>query len=132
MANGPHTREEIIKSVDKGLYAESFTNGQVYIGAGDFTFYVKSGRMIENGKLTAPVKDINIIGNGPEVLRDIEMVADDLELAEGGWQLRQRRAVRSGFAGPADGKGQENHDRFGRLKGPVMDAMTKPDVRKTI
>jgi len=84
MANGPHTREEIIKSVDKGLYAESFTNGQVYIGAGDFTFYVKSGRMIENGKLTAPVKDINIIGNGPEVLRDIEMVADDLELAEGG------------------------------------------------
>ena len=84
MSNGPHSKDEIIKSVDKGLYAESFTNGQVYIGAGDFTFYVKSGRMIENGKLTAPVKDINIIGNGPEVLRDIQMVADDLELAEGG------------------------------------------------
>jgi TldD protein len=84
MSNGPHTREEIIKSVDKGLYCESFTNGQVYIGAGDFTFYVKSGRMIENGRLTAPVKDINIIGNGPDVLRDIVMVADDFELAEGG------------------------------------------------
>lgn len=84
MANGPHTREEIIRSVDKGLYCESFTNGQVDIGAGDFTFYVKSGRMIEGGKLTAPVKDINIIGNGPEVLRDILMVGDDLELAEGG------------------------------------------------
>ncbi len=84
MADGPHAREEIIASVDKGLYCESFSNGQVYIGAGDFTFYVKSGRMIEGGRLTAPVKDINIIGNGPEVLRDIVMVGDDLRLADGG------------------------------------------------
>jgi TldD protein len=85
MLPGPHTRDEIIKSVKKGLYAESFTNGQVFIGAGDFTFYVKSGNLIEDGKLTRPVKDINIIGNGPEVLANIVMVADDLKLAEGGW-----------------------------------------------
>jgi TldD protein len=84
MLPGPHTKEEIIRSVKKGLYTETFTNGQVFIGAGDFTFYVKSGYLIENGKLTQPVKDVNIIGNGPQVLKDIVMVADDPKLSEGG------------------------------------------------
>ncbi len=85
MLNGPNTKDEIIASTKKGLYAVSFTNGQVNIGGGDFTFYVKSGYLIEDGKLTKPVKDINIIGNGPDVLKDIVMVADDMKLAEGGW-----------------------------------------------
>ncbi len=85
MLAGPHTKEEIISSVKKGVYTETFTNGQVYIGAGDFTFYVKSGSLIENGKLTRPVKDINIIGNGPEVLRNIVMVGNDPTMSEGGW-----------------------------------------------
>jgi TldD protein len=85
MLPGPHKKEEIISTIEKGIFAESFTNGQVFIGAGDFTFYVKSGYLIENGKLTKPIKDINIIGNGPKVLKDITMVADDLEMAEGGW-----------------------------------------------
>lgn len=84
MLPGPHKKEEIIQSVKKGLYAESFTNGEVHIGAGDFTFYVKSGWLIEDGKFTQPVKDINIIGNGPKVLRNIVMVADDLKMSEGG------------------------------------------------
>jgi TldD protein len=81
MLPGPHKKEEIISSVKKGLYAESFSNGQVSIGAGDFTFYVKSGYLIEDGKLTKPVKDVNIIGNGPEVLRNIVMVGDDLKIS---------------------------------------------------
>lgn len=85
MLNGPHTFEEIIQSTPRGIYADQFLNGEVHIGAGDFTFYVKSGYMIENGKLTQPVKDINIIGNGPDVLSKITMVANDLKLAEGGW-----------------------------------------------
>ncbi len=85
MLPGPHKREEIIRSVKKGLYAEEFTNGQVFIGAGDFTFYVKLGYLIEDGKMTRPVKDINIIGNGPQVLKRITMVADDLKLDDGGW-----------------------------------------------
>ncbi|MFO7978524.1 MAG: metallopeptidase TldD-related protein [Bacteroidales bacterium] len=85
MLNGPHTKEEIIESVDYGVYAESFTNGQVMIGAGDFTFYVKQGYLIEKGKLTQPIKDINIIGNGPKVLADITMVANDLTMSEAGW-----------------------------------------------
>ncbi|MCP4704961.1 MAG: TldD/PmbA family protein, partial [candidate division Zixibacteria bacterium] len=80
MLNGPHEKEEIIKSVKKGLYAEAFTNGQVNIGPGDFTFYLKTGRLIEDGKLTAPVKDVNIIGNGPEVLKNMVMVGNDLKI----------------------------------------------------
>lgn len=85
MLNGPHTKDDIIASTKKGLYAVSFTNGQVNIGGGDFTFYVKSGYLIENGKITTPVKDINIIGNGPDVLGKITMVGNDMEMAEGGW-----------------------------------------------
>lgn len=85
MENGPHKKDEIIASVKNGLFAESFTNGEVAIGAGDFTFYVKTGRLIENGKLTTPVKDINIIGNGPDVLTKVTMVADDFQFDVGGW-----------------------------------------------
>jgi TldD protein len=84
MEAGPHDPEEIIRSVKKGLYAESFANGEVHIGPGDFTFFLKSGYIIENGKLGAPVKDVNIIGNGPEVLRRIVMVGNDMELMDGG------------------------------------------------
>ena len=85
MLNGPHEFDEMIASVDYGILADQFTNGQVNIGPGDFTFYVKSGSLIENGKITAPIKDVNIIGNGPEVLGKITMVANDMEMAEGGW-----------------------------------------------
>ena len=85
MLPGPHAPEEIIRSVERGIYAESFTNGQVKIGAGDFTFYIKSGYLIEGGQLTRPIKDVNLIGNGPQVLRDGVMVGTDLELDQGGW-----------------------------------------------
>jgi TldD protein len=85
MLPGPHKREEIIASVKKGIYCDNFSNGQVQIGAGDFTFYVKNGYLIEDGKLTRPIKDVNIIGNGPKVLEQIDMVADDLKIDEGGW-----------------------------------------------
>ena len=85
MAAGPHRRDEIIQSVKHGIYCESFSNGQVNIGAGDFTFFVKTGYMIEDGKLGQPIKDVNLIGNGPDVLAKICMVANDLEYDEGGW-----------------------------------------------
>jgi TldD protein len=85
MEPGPDSPEEIIKSVKKGVYAVNFTNGQVQIGAGDFSFYVSAGYLIEDGKLTAPVKDINMIGNGPTALENVSMVGNDLKLAVGGW-----------------------------------------------
>ncbi len=59
--------------MDQGLYCETFSNGQVAIGAGDFAFYVRSAWLIEGGRLTRPVKDVNLIGNGPQVLETIEM-----------------------------------------------------------
>jgi TldD protein len=85
MLPGPHKREEIIASVKRGIYCSNFSNGQVQIGAGDFTFYVKNGFLIEDGKLTRPIKDVNIIGNGPKVLEKVDMVSDDLAIDEGGW-----------------------------------------------
>jgi TldD protein len=85
MPAGPHDPEEIIRSVKKGIYTEEFTNGQVSIGAGDFTFYVKTGYLIEDGKRTRPIKDVNVIGNGPEALRRITMVGNDLKFDEGLW-----------------------------------------------
>jgi TldD protein len=83
MLNGPSTKDEVIGSVKKGIYCESFTNGEVHIGPGDFTFYVKNGNLIEDGKLSKPIKDINLIGNGPEVLRNVVMVGNDLEMSVG-------------------------------------------------
>jgi TldD protein len=85
MLGGPRDPAEIIASVDKGLYCVSFANGQVNIGGGDFSFYMRQGYLIENGKLTQPVKDVNIIGNGPEALDQIDLVGNDPLLDEGGW-----------------------------------------------
>jgi len=85
MLPGPHKKQEIIESVKNGIYCESFRNGQVQIGAGDFTFYVGTGYLIEDGKLTRPIKDVNIIGNGPKALELVDMVSDDLVIDEGGW-----------------------------------------------
>jgi TldD protein len=85
MLPGPHGRDEIIRSIKRGIYCSHFSNGQVQIGAGDFTFYVKNGYLIEDGKLTRPIKDVNLIGNGPKVLERVDMVSDDLQIDEGGW-----------------------------------------------
>jgi TldD protein len=85
MLPGPHDPEEMVRSVSRGIYTELFSNGQVTIGAGDFSFYVKTGFLIEGGKLTRPVKDANIVGNGPEVLRKVVMVGDDLAIDTASW-----------------------------------------------
>ena len=85
MEAGNYSEEEIITSVKNGVYVSNFTNGQVQIGAGDFTFFVKNGYLIENGKLTQPIKDINIIGNGPKALADITMVGSNFKMDEGTW-----------------------------------------------
>ena len=85
MEDGPHTKDEIVAAVDHGIICETYTNGQVQIGAGDYTFYVKNGWLVEKGRITAPIKDVNIIGNGPESLQRITMVANDARLDTGGW-----------------------------------------------
>ena len=94
MESGPDgTKEDLIASVKRGVYVDQFANGQVKIGEGDFTFFVKSGFLIENGHLTMPVKDINIIGNGPEALADIRAVAGDLKVDEGTWTCGKEQSV---------------------------------------
>ncbi|MDD5307331.1 MAG: TldD/PmbA family protein [Deltaproteobacteria bacterium] len=85
MENGPHDPAEILKSVKKGLYAVDFENGEVTIGAGDYSFYVKTGYLIEDGRLTAPVKDVNLIGNGPDTLTKVVMVGNDKAIDQGTW-----------------------------------------------
>ena len=84
MLSGSSDPDEIIKSIDKGIYVENVANGQVQIGEGDFAFYVSQGRLIEDGKKTVPIKDINIMGNGPKMLANVIMVGNDLEMSEGG------------------------------------------------
>jgi TldD protein len=83
MPAGASDPEEIVRSVKRGIYAETFTNGQVNIGAGDFSFYLKNGYLIEDGKLGRPVKDANLIGFGPKVLEQVQMVGNDFKLDEG-------------------------------------------------
>ena len=93
MDGGAYAPEEILASVREGIYVEQFANGQVKIGEGDFTFFVKSGFLIENGRLTRPVKDINIIGNGPEALADITMVGNDPKVDDGAWTCGKEQSA---------------------------------------
>lgn len=83
MLPGPHDPEEIIRSVDKGLYAANFGGGQVDITSGKFVFSASEAYLIENGKITRPVKGATLIGNGPDVLTRVSMVGNDLKLDEG-------------------------------------------------
>ncbi len=82
MLAGEATPEDVIRGAQRGIYVQAVANGQVMIGEGDFAFYVSQGRMIEGGKLTAPIKDMNIMGNGPKMLRGVGMVANDLKMAQ--------------------------------------------------
>jgi TldD protein len=93
MENGNSNPTDIIASVKKGIYVDEFANGQVKIGEGDFTFYVKSCYLIENGRLTMPLKDINIIGNGPKALADIVAVGNDLKIDNGTWTCGKEQNV---------------------------------------
>jgi TldD protein len=83
MLAGPHDPEEIIRSVAKGLYAVNFGGGQVDITSGKFVFTASEAYLIENGKVTRPVRGATLIGNGPDVLTRVTMVGGDLQLDSG-------------------------------------------------
>lgn len=82
---GPHDPEEIIRSVKRGVFAKTFGGGQVDISNGDFVFSLTESYLIEDGKITAPLKGVNLIGNGPETLREVSMLGHDVELSDGIW-----------------------------------------------
>lgn len=83
MLAGNHTPEEIIASVDRGLYAVNFGGGQVDITSGKFVFNASEAYLIEKGKVTKPVKGATLIGSGPEILKQVVMVGNDLKLDAG-------------------------------------------------
>lgn len=83
MLGGSHDPAEIIASVDKGIYAVDFSGGQVDITSGRFTFAATEAYLIENGKVTAPVKGATLIGNGPESLKYVSMIGNDMQLDRG-------------------------------------------------
>jgi TldD protein len=83
MLGGDRDPQEIIASVAKGLYAVNFGGGQVDITNGKFVFSASEAYMIENGKLTHPVKGATLIGNGPESLTRVSMIGDDMALDTG-------------------------------------------------
>jgi len=85
MLPGQSTPEDIIRSVKKGLYCKAFSGGQVNISKGDFVFSVTEGYLIEDGEVTHPVKNVNIIGNGPDTLSKVTMVGNDFTLSDGRW-----------------------------------------------
>ncbi|MCH7987567.1 MAG: metalloprotease TldD [Planctomycetes bacterium] len=85
MLAGASDPEEIIRSVKKGVYCVAFSGGQVNISNGDFVFSVTEGYMIEDGRVTAPIRNVNLIGNGPDVLTKVTAVGHDFKLSDGRW-----------------------------------------------
>ena len=83
MLAGTHAPEEIIASVKKGLYAPNFAGGQVDITTGKFVFTASEAYLIENGKITRPVKGATLIGNGPDTMTQVSMIGHDLALDAG-------------------------------------------------
>jgi len=81
--NGSSKKEEIIQSTDFGLYAKQMGGGSVNPGTGEFNFSVQEGYMIRNGKIAEPVRGATLIGKGSEILKNIDMVADNLSMAQG-------------------------------------------------
>jgi TldD protein len=85
MLAGETPPEEIIRSVERGIYCVSYDGGQVNISNGDFVFGVTEGYLIENGRVTAPIRNASLIGNGPDVLSKVTMAGTDFTLSDGRW-----------------------------------------------
>jgi TldD protein len=85
MENGTHEKDEIVAAVERGVIVENITEAHVELGVGDYRFKARNGWLIEKGKITTPLRDFAISGNGPETLRRISMVANDARFDSGGW-----------------------------------------------
>jgi TldD protein len=85
LLGGTDAPEDVIRSVNRGVYAKKFGGGQVDISNGDFVFSLTEGYLIEDGRVTAPLKGVNLIGNGPEAMRKVVMLGHDFEVSDGIW-----------------------------------------------
>ncbi len=101
MLNGKYSPDEIIASIERGIYAVNFSGGQVDITSGEFVFSTSEAYLIENGCLGAPIKGVTLIGNGPKVLHNIAMVGNDLAMDRGvGVCGKQGQSVAVGVGQP--------------------------------
>ncbi len=100
LANGDSDPEEILQSTRKGIYCRSFRGGQVDISNGDFVFVPIEAYMVENGKITAPVKNLSLIGNGPDVLSKVTAVGNDFAFSDGRWTCGKGQHVPVGVGLP--------------------------------
>ncbi len=85
LLSGPHDPEEIVRSVKRGIYAKAFGGGQVDISNGDFVFNLTESFLIEDGRIGTALKGVNLIGNGPETLRAVTMLGNDVAISDGIW-----------------------------------------------
>lgn len=100
LANGKHDPEEILRSTKKGIYCKTFRGGQVDISNGDFVFVPIEAYLVENGGIVAPVKNLTIIGNGPDVLSKVTMVGNDFAFSDGRWTCGKGQRVPVGVGLP--------------------------------
>jgi len=97
---GDEAPEDIIRSVKKGIYCVQFAGGQVNIASGDFVFVPSEAYLIENGKITAPVTNLTLIGNGPDVLTKVDRVGADFRVSTGTWICGKGQTVPVGIGMP--------------------------------
>jgi TldD protein len=100
LANGTEDPDEIVRQTPHGVYVAQLGGGQVNTATGDFTFGATEAYLIENGEITEPLRDTNLIGNGPEVLRNIDVVANDFSMGSPGTCGKQGQAVPVGTGQP--------------------------------
>jgi TldD protein len=100
LAGGTHDPEAIFRSTKRGIYCKSFRGGQVDISNGDFVFVPVEAHLVEDGRVTAPVKNLTLIGNGPDVLSKVTMVGNDFAFSDGRWTCGKGQQIPVGVGLP--------------------------------
>lgn len=101
MMPGKYDKQELLESLDRGIYAVNFSGGQVDTTSGRFVFSASEAYLVEKGKIVAPIKGATLIGSGVETMNKICMVGNDLEFDKGiGWCGKQGQSVRVGIGQP--------------------------------
>jgi TldD protein len=100
LANGSHDPSEIFRSTKRGIYCKTFRGGQVDISNGDFVFVPVEAYLVEAGHITGPVKNLTIIGNGPDALSKVTMVGNDFAFSDGRWTCGKSQHVPVGLGLP--------------------------------
>jgi TldD protein len=100
LAGGTSDPQEILGSTGKGIYCKSFRGGQVDISNGDFVFVPVEAYLVEKGRITAPVKNLTLIGNGPDVLSKVTMVGNDFAFSDGRWTCGKGQQIPVGVGLP--------------------------------